>query len=169
MIHRGWSSTALGRAEEGCNSLKEGLSTLRATGQLISLPWVLILLAEAHAKLGQLAEGDNCLVEAARLIEASGERIDEAELHRLRGDLLNATGDEAGAEDNYCRALAIARQQSAKTLELRTAISLARLLRDQGKLSEARDLLAPIDSWFTEGFDTPVLQEAKVLLDELSS
>jgi tetratricopeptide (TPR) repeat protein len=170
MVHRGWSLTTLGRAEEGRSSLMEGLSMVRAAGQTWnSLPWLLILLAEAHAKLSQPAEGLKYLAEAARLIEGGDERIAEAELHRLRGDLLNATGDQASARENYHRALAVARQQSAKTLELRAAASLARLLYSQGKLTEARDLLAPIYGWFTEGFDTPVLQEAKNLLRELSS
>jgi predicted ATPase len=88
-------------------------------------------------------------------------------LHRLRGDLLNATGDRAAAKQNYHQALAVAKRQSAKPFELRAATSLARLWRDQGKRTEDRDLLAPIYNWFTEGFDTPVLKEAKALLDTL--
>jgi class 3 adenylate cyclase/tetratricopeptide (TPR) repeat protein len=167
MVHRGWSATALGRAEEGCNSLKEGLLTLQATGQLISLPWVHILLAEAYAKLGQLAEDLNSLAEAARLIETTEERIDEAELHRLRGDLMSATGDQVAAEENYQRALAVARRQSARTYELRAATSLAQLWRDGSKRAEARNLLVSVYGWFTEGFGTPVLQKAKALLDDL--
>jgi len=147
----------------------EGLSVIRATGELDSVPWVLILLAEAHAKLKQPAEGLHYLAEAARLMEMSDERRAEAELHRLRGDLLSATSDQAAAEENYRRALTVARRQSAKTFELRAATSLARLWRNRGKRSEARDLLAPIYGWFTEGFDTPVLKEAKTLLDELAS
>jgi predicted ATPase len=86
----------------------------------------------------------------------------------LRGDLLNATGDPAAAQRSYWQALAVARRQSAKLFELRASTSLARLWRDQGKRTEARDLLAPIYGWFTEGFDTPVLKEAKVLLEELA-
>jgi predicted ATPase len=87
----------------------------------------------------------------------------------LRGDLLNATGDRAAAEQSYHQALAVAERQSAKSFELRAATSLARLWRDKGKRTEARDLLAPIYDWFTEGFDTPVLQDAKALLDELNA
>ena len=90
------------------------------------------------------------------------------EMHRLRGTLLLATADHGAAEDSYQQALAVARHQSAKFWELRAAISLARLWRDQGKRAEARDLLAPIYGWFTEGFDTPILQDAKALLDELA-
>jgi class 3 adenylate cyclase/tetratricopeptide (TPR) repeat protein len=144
MVHRGWAMTALGRVEEGRSALMQGLSLIRGTGGLTTLPFVLILLAEAHAKLGQLVDGLNYLTEAARLIEATDDQ-------------------------NYRRALTVSRKQSAKTLELRAASGLARLLRDQGKRNEARDLLAPVYNWFTEGFDTPVLQDAKKLLDQLSS
>ena len=168
MVHRGWSSTACGQAEEGRSLLMQGLSVIRATGELSSVPWLLILLAEAHAKLGQSAEALNSLAEAAQLIERTDERCAEAELHRLRGDLLNATGDRGAAEENYQRALGVARRQSARTFELRAATSLAQLWRDQGKCREARDLLAPVYNWFTEGFDTPVLQEAKTLLEMLT-
>ena len=90
-------------------------------------------------------------------------------MHRLRGDLLNAIGDVADAERSYQQAIAVAKRQSAKIFELRASTSLARLWRDQGKRAEARDLLAPIYGWFTEGFDTPALREAEALLDELVS
>jgi predicted ATPase len=130
---------------------------------------VLILLAEAHAVLGQLVEGLNCLAEAAQIIETTEERYHEAELHRLRGDLLNATGDPSAAERNYHQALDVARKQSAKLFELRASTSLARLWRDQSKRAEARNLLAPIYGWFTEGFDTPDLKDARTLLEELAT
>jgi predicted ATPase len=110
----------------------------------------------------------NRLSEAEALIQTTRERWAEAELHRLRGTLLLSLDRRAPAEESYCRALAAARAQSAKFWELRAATSLAHLWRDQGKRTEARDLLAPIYGWFTEGFDTPVLQEAKALLDELA-
>jgi predicted ATPase len=119
--------------------------------------------------LGQPVEGLNHLAEAAQIIETTDERNVEAELHRLRGNLLNATGNRSAAEQSYYQALAIAKRQSAKTWELLTATSLARLWRDQGKRTEAGDLLAPIYGWFTEGFDTPVLQDAKSLLEQLRS
>jgi predicted ATPase len=167
MVHRGWSSTASGQAEHGRSLLMQGLSVIRATGELSSVPWLLILLAEAHAKLGQSAEALNFLAEAAQLIERTDERCAEAELHRLRGDLLNFTGDQVAAEGSYQRALEVARRQNARTFELRAATSLARLWYGQGKRTEARDLLAPIYGWFTEGFNTPVLQDAKNLLDQL--
>jgi class 3 adenylate cyclase/tetratricopeptide (TPR) repeat protein len=167
-VHHGWSLTELGQAEEGRNLLAEGFSVLHSTGQLHSFPWIHILLAEADAKLGQPAEGLSHLADAMRLIEMTDERIAEAEAHRLRGDLLNVTGDQLAAEESYQRALAVARGQSARTPELHVATSLARLWRDQGKHTAARDLLAPIYGWFTEGFDTPVLREAKALLDALA-
>ena len=118
--------------------------------------------------LGRAVEGLNCLAEAARMIETTDERYHEAELHRLRGDLLNATGDPSAAERSYHQALAVARRQSAKLLELRASTSLARLWSYQGKRNEARDLLAPIYDWFTEGFGTPILEEANGLLENLA-
>jgi predicted ATPase len=140
----------------------------RAEGADYGTPLALMYLGETCAKLGRLGDGLKCLAEAAQFVEATDERTYEAELHRSRGDL-NATGDRVEAEQNYHRALAVARQQSAKLFELRAATSLARLWRDQGKRSEARDLLAPVYNWFTEGFDTPVLKEAKALLEQLSA
>ena len=126
-------------------------------------------LAEAYATLGQPVEGLNCLVEAARIIESTEERVHEVELHRLRGDLLNITGDRSAAERSCRQAIAVAEHQSAKLLQLRASTSLAHLWRDQGKRDEARELLAPVYGWFTEGFDTRDLKEAKALLGELAS
>jgi predicted ATPase len=139
---------------------------LGAIGAAGSTAVGLMMLTEAYAKLGRPIGGLNCLVEAGQIIETTDERRTESELYRLRGDLLSAAGDRAAAEQNYHEALSIARRQSAKTLELRAATSLARLWR-QGKGDDARALLAPIYGWFTEGLDTPVLQDAKALLDEL--
>jgi class 3 adenylate cyclase/predicted ATPase len=163
----GSSLTALGQAQEGLTLLTEGLAAVRATGSVANTPYLLMGLADAHAMLGQQVEGLNCLAEAARIIETTEERYHEAELPRLRGDLLNAAGDPSAAERSYHQALAVARSQSAKLLELRASISLARFWCRQGKRGEARDLLASIYNWFTEGFGTPVLEEAKALLDEL--
>jgi predicted ATPase len=132
------------------------------------MPMLLAWLAEAHARLGQRAEKQNCLAEAARLVETTEERINEAELLRVPGDLLNTAGDRSAAEQHYRQAIAIAEGQGTKLLQLRASTSLARLWRDQGKRTEAHDLLAPIYGWFTEGFDAPVLKEAKALLDELA-
>jgi predicted ATPase len=125
--------------------------------------------ADAHGKLGQLDVGLKLLTEAAAVIEASNERCIEVHLHLLKGNLLIATGDKIEAEQSYLQALAVARQQGAKPWELRAATNLACLWRDQGKRDEARDLLAAVYGWFSEGFDTPVLKETKALLDELAS
>jgi predicted ATPase len=114
-----------------------------------------------QAALGHLAE-------AHRLAEETGNRCYQAETLRLRGEVLLAIGDHPGAEASYGESLALARRQNAKLWELRTAMSLARLRCDQGKRAEARDLLAPVYDWFSEGFGTPVLQEAKTLLDALA-
>jgi predicted ATPase len=165
----GWSLCALGQVKDGLALLTKGLSVIRATGAVLSVPFLLSLLADAHLRLGQPMEGLSCVAEAAQLIDVTSERREEAHLHRLRGDLLDATGDHMGAEQSYERALAISRRQGAKVFELRAATSLARLWRDQDKRDEARELLAPVYGWFTEGFDTLDLKEAKNLLDELSS
>jgi class 3 adenylate cyclase len=159
---------ALEQIQEGFTLLTKGLSMVRATGAVVGTPHLFMLLAETYATLGHPVEGLNCLAEHAQIIETTEERRDEAELHGLRGDLLNGIGDRAAAEQSYHQALAIAKRQSAKVFELRAATSLARLWHDQGKRTEARDLLAPIYGWFTEGFDTPVLQDAKALLDQLA-
>ena len=168
LLQQGRSLTTLGQAQDGLVVLARGLSVLRAAGAVVHTPLALCFLAEAHTKVGHLQEGQNCLVEAAQLIETTDERSSEAELHRLRGDLMNARGDHAAAEQNYHRALAVAKRQSTKTLELRAATSLARLRRDQGKCTEAHDLLALVYGSFTEGFDTTVLRDAKALLDRLA-
>jgi predicted ATPase len=108
------------------------------------------------------------LGEAAQMIEITDERVYEAELlYRVPGDLLNTAGDRSGAEQHYCQAIAVAERQGAKLFQLRASTSLARLWRNQGRGAEAHDLLGPIYGWFTEGFDAPVLKEAKTLLDEL--
>jgi predicted ATPase len=138
-----------------------------ATEQLHSVAWTLMLQADAYAKLGRLTDGMRCLAEAEQIIERTNERCELADLYRLRSDLLVPIDDRLAAEENYRRALVVAKQQSARPFELRAATSLARLWRDQGKRSEAHHLLAPIYGWFTEGFHTPVLHGAKVLLDEL--
>jgi predicted ATPase/class 3 adenylate cyclase len=165
---RGWGLVTLGEAREGLVLLKRGLTAVRATGAVAGTPRQYLWLAEARAVLGQPLEGLDHLAEAAEIIETTEERAFEAELHRSRGNLLRATGDRSAAERSYHQALAIATRQSAKLWELLAAVNLTRLWRDQGKRTEARELLAPIHDWFTEGFDTSVLQDAKALLDELA-
>jgi tetratricopeptide (TPR) repeat protein len=167
IVFRGWALSALGQSQEGLALITKGLSMYRATGAVVFTPSMLTSAAEAYARLGQPVEGLNCLAEAAQIIESTDERMEEAELYRVRGDLLNATGDRAAAEQSYRQSLVVAQRQSAKLFELRASTGLARLWRDQGKRTKARNLLAPIYGWFTEGFDTPDLKEAKALLDLL--
>jgi class 3 adenylate cyclase/tetratricopeptide (TPR) repeat protein len=164
---RGWSLTTLGQAEEGLTLLTRALASLRETGSVVATQYLLIKLAEAYDTLGRALEGLDCLAEAEQIIEATEERRDDADLYRVRGDLLIAIGDRAAAEKSYNHALAVAERQSAKLLELRVARSLARHWRDQGRRTEAGALLVSIYGWFTEGFDAPVLKDAKALLDEL--
>jgi predicted ATPase len=125
------------------------------------------LQARACEIAGQIEEALTLLDDALQIAERTGERWLEAELYRHKGQLLLRQGDSAAAEELYCSALRIAREQEAKMWELRAAVSRARLRFDQGRSAEARDLLAPVYSWFTEGFDTPDLKEAKALLGEL--
>jgi predicted ATPase len=127
-----------------------------------------MILAEVYGMAAQPEQGLDRLAEAAKLIETTQERWIEAEIHRLRGTLFLSMHEQTEAEDSYRYALAVAQQQSAKFWELRAGLDLARLWCDQGKRNEARALLTPIYGWFTEGFDTPVLQDAKALLDELA-
>jgi predicted ATPase len=128
-------------------------------------------LAKSHAELGQLDEAWRCISEATTTAETTKERVWEADIHRIAGDiaLMSPQPDAAKAQAYFERALAVARQQQAKSWELRAATSLARLWRSQGKVQQARELLAPVYGWFTEGFDTRDMKEAKRLLEELAS
>jgi tetratricopeptide (TPR) repeat protein len=166
-VLRGVSFTALGQGHEGLSQITRGIAEMRATGAVAGIPGALMLLAFAYARLGQPVDGLNCLAEAAQIIETTDERQPESILHSLRGVLLNATGDPSAAERSYHQAIAVAKLQSAKFLELRASINLARLWCKQDRRGEARNLLAPIYGWFTEGFDAPDLKQAKALLNEL--
>ena len=169
LLIRGGSLIALGQAQEGLMLCTQALAKHRAMGHVIGTARVFASLAVAHASLGQPDEARNCLAEAARIIETTDERYQETEvLHRVQGDLLNAAGDQHAAEQHYHQAIVIAERQSARLFQLRASTSLARLWRDQGRRTEAYDLLVPIYGWFAEGFDAPVLKEAKALLDELA-
>jgi class 3 adenylate cyclase/predicted ATPase len=169
LIFQGW---ALAKREPGgaaVERIRKGLAATQATGARNYLPIFLGLLAEALALAGEAGEGLSVLGEALAAAEVSGAKGQVAELHRLRGDLLRClpSPDRREVEACFRTALAVAREQGTRGFELRAAVSLARLWRDQGKRSEALDLLAPIYGWFTEGFDTPDLKKAKVLLDVL--
>jgi len=191
----GWALAEQGQAAEGIVQMGQGLAAVRATGAEIGRPRALAMLAEAYGQLGQGEEGLSLVAKALAVVDRTGERFDEAELYRLKGELLlNAErgtrndefkktlssvdvhrssfivhrSAEAEAEECFWRAIEIARRQSAKSLELRAVMSLSRLWQHQGKKEEARQMLAEIYGWFTEGFDTADLQEAKALLEELS-
>jgi predicted ATPase len=165
---QGWALAAQGQREAGLAQMRQGLVGYQATGAGLYQPYFLGVLAEVCAHAGQLDEGLRLVTEALEIMQQSGERWWEAELHRLRGELLLRSADhEAEAQACFHQALAVACQQQAKSWELRAALSLSRLWQRQGKRQEARDLLAPIYHWFTEGFDTADLQEAKALLEAL--
>ena len=166
-ISRGWVKVKNGDVAEGISLLRSGLAAYRATGAEVWAPHYVALLAGACKIAGQIEESLTLLDEAFQIVERTGERWFEAELHRHKGQLLLQQGHTEAAEDLYRKALGIAVEQEAKLWELRAAMSLARLRRDQGRHAEARDLLAPVYDWFTEGFDTPDLKQAKALLDEL--
>jgi tetratricopeptide (TPR) repeat protein len=165
----GNSIATSGATQEGLFWLETGFSECRACGAIGGSSLTLALLASHYAKLGRLCEAYNFLQEAFRFIESTNERWGEAYVHLVRGDLLAAAGEPAGAEQCFEKAIAIARSQASRLWELRAVTSLARLWRDQGKRTEAHGLLAPIYGWFTVGFNTPVLKEAKALLDELAA
>jgi tetratricopeptide (TPR) repeat protein len=159
-----WRGLSLGRADEGIPLLTAGIDGWRALGFIMPRPWLLSLLGDACRMAGQWQAALGHLDEARRLAEGNkGSIWFRAETLRLTGDVLLATGDRTGAEAGYREAIAIAQQQSVKLWELRAAMSLARLWRDQGKRAEARELLASVYNWFTEGFGTPALREAKCL------
>jgi class 3 adenylate cyclase/predicted ATPase len=170
LIMQGW---AMARREQGTTSverIREGLAATRETGARTLETIFLGLLAEALALTGEIDEGLVVLAEALAMAEASDARGNDAELHRLRGDLLRRLPSPDSTEVEACfrRGLAVARDQGTRGFELRAAVSLARLLSDQERRDEARDLLAPVYGWFTEGFDTADLKEAKVLLEKLA-
>ena len=165
---RGASLSKLGRPAEALTVLEEALSNLRAIGGVTGAPLILTSLAEAFGKLGRPIEGLKQLDEATRQIEATQERWTEFDMHRVRGELLIAIGDLVAAEASIRHGIVVARRQSAKLCELRASMRLARFSLDQRRPIDARDLLAPVYNWFSEGFDTPLLKEAQALLDELN-
>jgi predicted ATPase len=162
----GWAQAQLGHPDEGASLIRETLTTYRAIGSLFLVPVFLTWLAEAQALGGAPADGLRTLDEALTL--NPDERFWRPETLRVRGDIRRQQGAEELAEADFRDAIALAREMSAKAWELRVSMSLARLWRDQGRRAEARDLLAPVYGWFTEGFDTADLKDAKALLDELA-
>jgi predicted ATPase len=172
MSLRGWALAMQGQGKDGMAQVRQGGAAWRATGAALHVPYLYTLLAEVYDHLGHVEDGLQALAEAHVLVKQQEDRWWEAEIHRLRGVLLlRQTGTlqaEAEAETCFQQALDVARRQEAKSLELRATMSLARLWQQQGKRTEAYDLLAPIYGWFTEGFDTADLQEAKALLEALT-
>ena len=174
-IWRGYLLAAQGQGEEGMAQIRQGLAAYRPTGSGYGLPIYLASLATAHAVVGQVEEGLTVLAEGLTIVNQTEERWYEAELYRLKGELtLQSSGQrlESGiqkeAEACFQKSLEVARRQRAKSFELRTVISLSHLWRKQGKKEDARQLLYEVYHWFTEGFDTADLEDAKALLDELS-
>lgn len=185
-IHRGWVLAEQGQVEEGIAQMRQGMVVSRATGTELTMSSVLAQLAKAYGRVGRAEEGLSVLAEALDHVERTGERIFEAELYRLKGELIlqklsvissqSSVTDprpltpapQGEAEACFLKAIEVAQKQQAKSLELRAATSLARLWRQQGKTTEAHKLLSEVYTWFTEGFDTKDLQEAKALLDELA-
>ena len=170
-IYQGCALALTGKASEAVHMISSGLSARRSTGATVTLPSFLSYLAIGYAELEQLDVAWRCIDEAIATIETTKERWFEAEVHRVAGELAlkSAEPDRAKATCHFEKALAIAHQQQAKSWELRAAMSMARLWFDQGKRNEARELVAPVYDWFTEGFDTRDPKEAKALLEELAS
>ena len=166
---RGWALAEQGFIGEGIEQLRQGMDTWRTIGTDLAKTHLLCRLAEAYGRGGKAAEGLRLLGDALEAVHQNAEGYFEAEIYRLKGELLlqQVAGREGDAEVCFRKALNVARRQQAKSLELRAAISLGRLWQQQGKRHEARAMLEPIYGWFTEGFDTLDLQEAKALIEAL--
>jgi predicted ATPase len=168
---KSWLFVLTGRASDAVTSFSSAIAMSRSTGATIFVPLFLSLLGSAFAELRQFDQARRCIGEAMALGEASGERWFDAEIYRIAGEIELSSSERKGpnAQHYFEQALSVARAQQARSLELRAAARLARLWRDQDKRAEAHDLLAPVYGWFTEGFDTLDLMEAKALLAELAS
>jgi class 3 adenylate cyclase/tetratricopeptide (TPR) repeat protein len=168
---RGWVFTETGKASDAVRAITSGITSLRSTGAILYEPWHLWYLAMAYAELDQPDDARHCIEDAIEKAERSKEKWCEAEVHRIAGEiaLKSLPSDPVRAESYFGRALALTRKQQAKSWELRAAMSMARLWRDQGKVQQARELLAPVYGWFTEGFDTLDLKEARAFIDGLAS
>jgi predicted ATPase len=168
ILGRGTALVMLGQVQEGLAEMQEGMAAYQSRGTTFYLPGRLLFLAEAQAKSGEPEEGLRTLAEALSVVEETGERLWEAELHRLKGELLLSLGSDAEAEASFLQAVEVACRQGTRSWELRATTSLARLWHRQGKTEEARQQLGELYAWFTEGFDSPDLEEARALLEELS-
>jgi predicted ATPase len=168
-IYQGWVEVKNGNVAEGISLLRSGSAAFHTPGAAVWMPYYIGLRARACEIARQIEEASTLLDDALQMVDRTGEQWFAAELHRRKGRLLLRQGQDAAAEELYWKALRIAREQEGKLWELRAAVSLARLRRDQGQQAAARDLLTPVYRWFTEGFDTPDLKEAKALLDALDA
>ena len=166
-LELGWVRAQQGEVEEGIAQMHQGLIGARSKGTEMNIPFYLYRLAEFYGAAGQAERGIALAEEALQLMEKTEERLYEADGHRVKGDLFALSGKSSEAEACFRQAIEIARRQQAKSWELRATLSLSRLLQKQGRSEEARKLLSEIYGWFTEGFDTPDLQEAKALREEL--
>ena len=166
---RGRLFALTGNASDAVRAITSGITSLRSTGATLYEPWHLWHLAMSYTEIGQPDDARRCIDDAIDKVERSKEKWCEAEVNRVAGEvaLRSPAPDTEKAEKYFGRALAVARRQQAKSWELRAAMSMARLWRDQGKTQQARELLAPVYGWFSEGFDTLDLKEAKALLNEL--
>jgi predicted ATPase len=171
MMTRAWILALTGRPSDTVQMITSALMSWRSTGSTYWAPLLLSYLARAYSEIGQFDDTWRSIREATTTVETTNERWFEAEIYRTAGEiaLKSPEPDAAKAEAYFDCALAVARQQQAKSWELRAAMSMARLWRDQGKSEQACELLAPVYGWFTEGFDTRDLKEAKALLDELAA
>jgi predicted ATPase len=171
MLNRGNALALTGRASDALHAMISGIDAYRSAGSIVWMPLWLSYLARAHAVLRQFDDARRCISEAMKAIETTRERSCEAEVNRVTGEiaLMTPGPDTAKAQAHFDRALTVARQQQAKSWELRASMSLARLWRDQGKVQQAHELLAPVYGWFTEGFDTRDLREAKALLEQMGT
>jgi predicted ATPase/class 3 adenylate cyclase len=171
IVSQGWQLAISGKASDAVRMIATGLAGVRSTGMTLTTPYFVAILALAYSELNQPNDASRCINEAISAIETTKERWVEAEVNRIAGEIAMMAPEQnaAKAQSYFERALSVARQQQAKSWELRAAMSLARLWRDQGRVREARELLAPVYGWFTEGFDTRDLKEAKALLEELAA
>src|ERR1700733_9653590 len=171
MMNQGCALALTGKVSDAVHKITSGITAVQSTGGTLWMPFRLSHLTRAYAELGQFDDAWRCIGEAMTAVETTKERLWEAEVHRMAGEiaLMSLEPDAVKAEAYFERALAVSRAQQAKSWELRTAMSVARLWRDQGNVSEAHELLAPVYGWFAEGFDTLDLKQAKALLDALNA
>jgi predicted ATPase len=171
MMNQGCVLAVTGKASDAVQMITSGITAWRSTGATWRIPWYSSNLAMAYAQLNQFDDAWRCIDEAMTAMETTKERWCEAEVHRMAGEITLSSPEPnaAKAEAYFDRALSVAREQQAKSWDLRAAMSMARLWRDQGMRDEARNILTPVYGWFTEGFDTRDLKEAKALLDTLAS